>query len=79
MQITEDLTISGCYAHARRKYDEAIKALPKKKCKGAYAYTALKLIQATYSADNVLKDLSAEERQKQRLKKVEPLVDAYFD
>lgn len=75
----EDLTIAGCYAHARRKYDEAIKALPKKKRKGAYAYTALKLIQAIYNADNALKDLSAEERQKQRLKTVKPLVDAYFE
>ena len=75
----EDLTIAGCYAHARRKYDEAIKALPKNKRKGAYAYTALKLIQAIYNADNALKDLSTDERQKQRLETVKPLVDAYFD
>ena len=75
----EDLTIAGCYAHARRKYDEALKALPKNKRKGAYAYTALKLIQAIYNADNALKDLSAEECQKQRQEIVAPLVDAYFD
>lgn len=74
----EDLVVAGCYAHARRKYDEALKALPKNKRKGAYAYTALKLIQAIYSADKALAGLSAEERQEQRQKTVAPLVDAYF-
>ncbi|MCR4667499.1 MAG: IS66 family transposase [Desulfovibrio sp.] len=75
----ENLVIAGCYAHARRKYDEAIKVLPKEKRKGAYAYTALKLIQAIYSADSALKDLPARERQKERQKTVAPLVDAYFE
>ena len=74
----EDLKIAGCWAHARRKYDEALKALAKDKRKGALANTALKLIQAIFNADSALKDLSPEERLKKRQETVAPLVDAYF-
>lgn len=74
----EDLRIAGCWAHARRKYDEALKALPKDKRKVAFAGTALKLIQAIFDADGKLKDLSSEERLQKRQHHVAPLVDAYF-
>ena len=74
----EDLTIAGCWAHARRKYDEALKALPKDKRKGALAATALKLIKVIFEEDGKLKDLSAEERRLKRQEHVAPLVDAYF-
>lgn len=42
----ENLTISGCWAHSRRSYDEAEKALPKSTRKGNLAHKALKMIQA---------------------------------
>lgn len=74
----EDLTIAGCWAHSRRKYDEALKALPKDKRKGALAGTALKLIKVIFEEDGKLKDLSAEERRLKRQEHVAPLVDAYF-
>lgn len=74
----EDLKIAGCWVHARRRYDEAIKALPKSSQKMSLAYLALKQIQAIYREDNKLKNLSAEERQKHRRLTLKPLVDAYF-
>ncbi len=78
-QELEDLKIAGCWVHARRRYDEALKALPKDKRKGAVANTALKLIQAIFNADNALDLLSADERLKKRHETVAPLVDAYFE
>ena len=74
----EDLTIAGCWAHARRRYDEAVKALPKKDQKSSLAYLALKQIQAIYREDNQLSDFSPEERLKLRQVNVKPLVEAYF-
>ena len=74
----EDLKIAGCWTHARRRYEEAVKALPKSSQKMSLAYLALKQIQAIYREDNKLKDLSTEERQKHRQLTVKPLVDAYF-
>ena len=74
----EDLTIAGCWAHARRRYDEALKAIPKNEQQTSIAHKGLKLIQAIYAAENKLNGLSVEERQKERKHVVEPLVEAYF-
>lgn len=41
----EDLKIAGCWSHARRRYDEAVKALPKAKQKDSRAYLALTMIK----------------------------------
>lgn len=74
----KDLKIAGCWAHARRRFDETVKALSKDKKKSSLAYLALKQIQAIYREDNKLADKSAEERLRHRQMTVKPLVDAYF-
>ena len=40
----EDLNIAGCWSHARRRFDEAVKALPKAKQKESLAYLAFTMI-----------------------------------
>ena len=74
----EDLRIAGCWAHARRRFDEAVKALPKASQNKALAYLALKQIQAIYREENKLADMTPEERREHRQLTVKPLVDAYF-
>ena len=74
----EDLRIAGCWAHARRRFDEALQALPKDQQKDTIAYFALKQIQAIYREENKLEGMSAQERLKNRQLTVKPLVDAYF-
>lgn len=74
----EDLRIAGCWSHARRRFDEAVKALPKANKKDSRAYLALTMIQAIYREEKQLKDLPAEERKNRRQLSVKPLVEAYF-
>ena len=74
----EDLKIAGCWSHARRRFDEAVKALPKARQKESRAYLALTMIQAVYREEKQLKELSAQERQNRRRLSVRPLVEAYF-
>ena len=74
----EDLKIAGCWSHARRRFDEAVKALPKAKQKDSRAYLALTMIQAIYREEKLLKDLPAGERMTRRQLSVKPLVEAYF-
>ena len=74
----EDLKIAGCWSHGRRRFDEAVKALPKAKQKESLAYLALTMIQAIYREEKPLKDLPAEERKRRRDLSVRPLVEAYF-
>ena len=74
----EDLRTAGCWSHARRRFDEAVKALPKAKQKDSRAYLALTMIQAIYREEKQLKDLPAGERKNRRQLSVRPLVEAYF-
>lgn len=75
----EDLEISGCWAHSRRRYDEAVKALPKSEQKMSLAYLALSQIQQIYHEEAELQDVTPAERRKHRQKFIKPLVDAYFN
>lgn len=74
----EDLKISGCWSHARRRFDEAVKALPKAARNGSRAYLALSMIQAIYREEKLLKELPSEERKLRCQLSVRPLVEAYF-
>lgn len=74
----DDLIIAGCWAHARRRFDEAVKAQPKGNQKNTLAYLALKQIQAIYREENKLEGMDLEQRLEQRSLTVKPLVDAYF-
>ena len=68
----------GCWAHARRRFDEAVKAMPKDQQKDSVAYLALKQIQSIFREEKYLADLSPQERQKQRELLLRPKVEAYF-
>lgn len=74
----EDLVIAGCWAHARRRFDEAVKALPKQVREESVAYLALKMIQAVYREERKLQEMEPEKRKEHRQLTVKPLVDAYF-
>lgn len=74
----EDLTIAGCWVHARRRFEEALTVIPKEARKESVAYLVMKQIQAIYREEGRLKDLSSEERLKQRQLIIKPLVDALF-
>lgn len=58
----EDLRIAGCWAHARRRFDEAVKALTKAARNISLAYLALKQIQAIYREDSKLSAVNSEEQ-----------------
>lgn len=74
----EELTIAGCWVHCRRRFDEALKLIPKPSQKESNAFLLLKQIQAIYREEGKLKDLSSDERLKQRQAVIKPLVDAFF-
>ena len=74
----EDLTIAGCWVHARRRFDEALKVIPKEARTKSNAYLVMKQIQAIYREEGKLRELSSEERLQQRQLVIKPLVDALF-
>lgn len=73
----EDLTIAGCWVHARRRFDESPKMV-KENQKKSDAYMVMKQIQAIYREEGKLKDISSDERLLQRQVISKPHVDALF-
>ncbi len=78
--LGEDVTLVGCWAHARRKFDEAMKSLPKGKAKGSSAYQGLAFCDLLFAIEKGLaeKNATAEDRYNERLEQAKPVLDAMF-
>ena len=76
--LGEDITVVGCWAHARRKFDEAVKSLPKGKAKGSSASQGLTYCNLLFGIEQEIADKSPEERYKERLEQAKPILDAMF-
>ena len=74
----EELTIAGCWVHARRRFEEALHLIRKEQQKKSNVYLVMKQIQAIYREEGKLQDLTSEERLRQRRLIIQPLVDALF-
>jgi hypothetical protein len=76
----EGFTNANCWTHARRFFADAVKAMGKSDAavRRSTAFQALTRIAAIYKLEEALKDLSPEERLKERQKNIRPLVEEYF-
>ncbi|QNU68927.1 IS66 family transposase [Ruminiclostridium herbifermentans] len=69
-----------CNAHARRKFDEALKSLPKEAAdKNCVAKEGLKFFEELYKIEKVLHNVSPEERYEKRLEKSKPILDKFYE
>lgn len=76
-----DIINANCWAHARRDFSDAVKAMEKKNpeaVKQSIAYQALQKIGKFYTMDTELKDLSPDARLKVRQQEIKPLVEDFF-
>ena len=71
----EGATHVGCWAHARRKFDEALRAVPKGK-RSPTAEQGVAYCSQLFKLEEKFKNLSPEERKVQRLKQEKPVLDA---
>ncbi len=76
-----DVTNANCWAHARRAFADAVKAMDKKNpqmVRQSVAYRALQKISEFYNTDTELKELSSQERLQKRQEEIRPLVEEFF-
>ncbi len=74
--LSDDITVVGCMAHARRKFITAVEALPKGKQKNSSAYKGLAFIEKLYEIEDNIREKSAEERYTVRQEQSKPVFDA---
>jgi len=74
-RVRETIFQVGCWAHARRYFDEAVKAQGKKAAKGGKARAGLSKIQKLYAIEKRIADQSPEERKRVRQEQAKPILD----
>ncbi len=73
-----DVTLVGCWAHARRKFDEALKVLPAdKRSSPSVALEGLSFCNRLFTIERGLSEASPEERYKARLELSRPVLDDF--
>ena len=73
-----DITPVGCWAHMRRKFDEAISGMTPQECEKSAAQTGLEYCNRLFTQEKVFEKLSAEQRFKQRKEQSQPVAEAFF-
>jgi len=74
-----DVTLVGCWAHARRKFDEALKALPPDEAKADVpAREGLNFCNQLFAIEGKLKEETPEQRKKQRIEMSRPVLEAFL-
>lgn len=76
--LPENITVVGCWAHARRKFDEALKGVPKKTWKGSNAALGKQYCDMLFAIERNLAELDAEDRFSQRREHSKPVLDAFL-
>jgi len=74
-----DVTLVGCWAHARRKFDEALKTLPKETDpKTTLAYQGLMFCNKLFEIESKLLEETNEKRYNERIELSKPVIDEYY-
>ena len=81
--LKDSIVVSGCFTHARRRFDAALTALKKdftkEQLRGTVAYQAMSRIGILYKIEELIQDKTPEERYLERQKQSRPVVDAFFE
>jgi transposase len=74
-----NIKLAGCWSHARRKFTDALKALPVvHREKTVAAHEGLNFCNQLYAIERSLKEVSATERYQARLEQSGPLLEAFL-
>ena len=76
--LPDGIVVVGCFAHARRKFDEALKSLPKKDWEGSNALLGKKYCDRLFALERTFADDTSDDRYKKRQEFSKPLLDEFF-
>ena len=77
-KLPGNITVVGCLAHVRRKFDEALKILPEKDRIGSHTLRGKRYCDKLFEFEREYAELSPEKRYEQRQESAKPILDAFF-
>lgn len=75
-KLPENIRVVGCWAHARRKFDEALQTVPKEQRKDSLAAAGECYCTKLFQMEQAFAALTPEERYDKRLELEKPVLDA---
>ena len=75
-KLLENIRVVGCWAHARRKFDEALQTLPKEMQKDSPVAIGECYCSRLFKLEQAFAELTPEERYEKRLEQEKPVLDA---
>lgn len=76
--LPDNIMVVGCWAHARRKFDEALKSIPPKDHVGSGALIGLGYCNELFTIEKRLAELSFAERYAKRRELAQPVLDRFL-
>lgn len=76
--LPKDIIVCGCWAHARRKFDEALKSMQPSEQIGSKALAGKNYCDQLFAIERKLADCTKEERYSKRLELAKPVLDDFF-
>jgi transposase len=76
--LPDSIIVVGCWAHMRRKFDEALKALPEKDRKDSRTMVGKRYCDQLFRHERELAGLEASERFAKRMEFSKPVLDEFF-
>jgi transposase len=75
----QGVILGGCFTHARRYFEKALKVMPKAAQKDSLQHKGLDFCNKLFELERKYSDLTPEERLEQRLLFSKPVCDAFFE
>lgn len=72
------ITVIGCWAHARRKFDEALKSMAEKDREGSHAHRGKQYCDRLFMLERGFADMTAQNRYKKRQELSKPLLEELY-
>ncbi|MDR0314817.1 MAG: IS66 family transposase [Oscillospiraceae bacterium] len=76
--LPDDFIVVGCWAHMRRKFDEALKVLPEKDREGSGAIVGKHYCDLLFKNEREFADMKPTERYQKRIELSKPVLDEFF-
>jgi len=77
-KLPGNIVIVGCWAHMRRKFDEALKALPEKDREGSSAMPGKRYCDKLFEFERAFANLEPDERLAKRRELSKPLLEEFY-
>ena len=77
-KLPEGITVVGCWAHCRRKFDEALQAIPEKDRPPSEAMKGKRYCDALFAVEEKIRSLPLHEKTTERQRLAQPILDEFY-